>query len=55
LVPYWSAILKKQTLRALQISERGGLLICKNKGERVIIGGKAITFFKEAVSLDSFE
>ena len=55
LVPYWSAILKKQTLRALQISERGGLLICENKGERVIIGGKAITFFKEAVSLDSFE
>ena len=55
LVPYWSTILKKNTLRALQISDRGGLLICENKGKRVIIGGKAITFFKETVSLDSIE
>jgi PhzF family phenazine biosynthesis protein len=53
LVPYWSSILKKNTLRALQISDRGGLLMCENKDERVIIGGKAITFFKETVSLDS--
>ena len=27
--------------------------MCENRGERVIIGGKAITFFKETVSLDS--
>ena len=53
LVPYWSTILKKNTLSALQISDRGGLLICKKKEERVIIGGKAITFFKETLSLDS--
>ena len=53
LVPYWSSILNKHTLRALQISDRGGLLMCENKDERVIIGGKAITFFKETVSLDS--
>jgi len=53
LVPYWAAILKKHTLKALQISDRGGLLICENKGKRVIIGGKAITFFKEKLSLKS--
>ena len=53
LVPYWAAILKKHTLKALQISDRGGLLICENKGKRVTIGGKAITFFKEKLSLKS--
>ena len=53
LVPYWSDILKKDTLKALQISQRRGLLMCENMGDRVIIGGKASTFFKEIVSLNS--
>jgi PhzF family phenazine biosynthesis protein len=53
LVPYWSNILKKNTFKAIQISKRGGLLMCESKGNRVIIGGKANTFFKETLSLNS--
>ena len=44
LIPYWSAVLSKTKLSALQISERGGVLSCENKGDRVLIGGQAVTF-----------
>jgi len=46
LIPYWANILSKDKLIASQCSERGGILYCKNKGERVIISGKAITYSK---------
>lgn len=44
LIPYWSNRLGKKDLIAKQISERGGTLICKDAGERVLISGKARTF-----------
>jgi PhzF family phenazine biosynthesis protein len=44
LIPYWSKRLAKNHLRARQISTRGGELICKDLGERVEIGGKAVTY-----------
>lgn len=44
LIPYWSAQLKKQKLVAKQISKRGGILYCKQLGDRVEIGGKAVTY-----------
>lgn len=44
LIPYWSERLKKAELRAKQISERGGSLICINKGDRVLISGNAKTY-----------
>ncbi len=46
LIPFWSSILSKQNMLASQLSERGGALYCKNLGQRVIIGGKAITYSK---------
>lgn len=45
LVPYWSELLNKDELLALQISERMGKLSCRNAGNRVIVGGKARTYF----------
>ena len=54
LVPYWSRILHKKNLKALQLSDRGGLLICEDKGSRVILAGKANTFYKENFILNSF-
>ena len=54
LVPYWSRILHKKNLKALQLSDRGGLLICEDKGSRVILAGKANTFYKENFILTSF-
>lgn len=44
LIPYWAEKLGKQELLALQLSERGGKLVCTNKGERVLIAGQAKTY-----------
>lgn len=41
LTPYWSKILNKKELKAIQLSKRGGVLICRNMGDRVDISGKA--------------
>jgi PhzF family phenazine biosynthesis protein len=44
LIPYWSARLAKKEMTAIQLSERRGYLRCKDLGERVEIGGKAVTY-----------
>ena len=44
LIPYWSNRLGKKKLHARQVSARGGDLWCEDRGERVIIGGKAVRF-----------
>ncbi len=44
LVPFWAKRLGKETLFARQLSKRGGELFCENAGERVRIGGHAITY-----------
>ncbi len=44
LTPYWSQKLKKVHLSANQISSRGGELVCKMSGDRVEIGGQAVTY-----------
>lgn len=41
LVPYWSEVLNKKILTAKQVSKRGGKLWLENKGERILISGKA--------------
>lgn len=40
LIPLWSEKLNKSEMSALQLSKRGGRLICINKGSRCWIGGK---------------
>ena len=44
LTPYWSKRLQKRELYARQISKRGGELFCEDRGERVGIGGSAVTY-----------
>ncbi len=44
LIPYWAAQLNKSELIAKQVSQRGGVLYCKNLNNRVEIGGKAVTY-----------
>lgn len=44
LIPYWSDKLGKTKLHAYQLSARGGELFCENKGDRVIIAGRAAKF-----------
>ena len=43
LVPYWAERLGRQRFTALQASKRSGLLDCELKGDRVILGGHAVT------------
>ncbi|HHB76641.1 MAG TPA: PhzF family phenazine biosynthesis protein [Desulfobulbus sp.] len=51
LIPYWSSRLGKDRLHALQISERGGELFCKNQGERVQISGRAVQYLSGTLHL----
>lgn len=51
LIPYWSKKLGKNELVAKQISARGGILFCKNLGERVEIGGKTQTYLTGEILL----
>jgi predicted PhzF superfamily epimerase YddE/YHI9 len=44
LIPYWAQRLGRSKLRAMQISQRGGELFCEDRGERVGIGGRAVTY-----------
>jgi PhzF family phenazine biosynthesis protein len=46
LTPYWSAILGRKKLKALQVSARGGELVCEDLGDRVKIAGKAVTYLE---------
>ena len=44
LIPFWAERLGKTKLKALQISSRIGELDCELKGDRVWIGGQAVTY-----------
>lgn len=51
LIPYWSGRLGQRNLFARQISSRGGELFCENRGERVGIGGDAVTYAEGKIYL----
>jgi PhzF family phenazine biosynthesis protein len=44
LIPFWSKRVGKSELLARQVSRRGGELYCRDLGERVGIGGRAVTY-----------
>ncbi|MEZ5422353.1 MAG: PhzF family phenazine biosynthesis protein [Pyrinomonadaceae bacterium] len=46
LIPYWAGELGKNELFARQVSKRGGELFCEFVGDRVKIGGNAVTYLK---------
>lgn len=46
LIPYWANELGKNKLLARQVSKRGGELSCEFIGDRVRIGGNAVTYLK---------
>lgn len=51
LIPFWSNELRKNEMIAKQISGRGGILYCKNLGDRVEIGGKAVTYLMGEITV----
>jgi len=52
LVPYWSQKLGKTTLKARQISRRGGEIVCKVKGDRVFLTGAAVMYLEGELCLN---
>ena len=46
LTPYWSQKLNKNNMKAYQASERGGYITVTLEGDRVLLGGKAVTVVK---------
>jgi PhzF family phenazine biosynthesis protein len=52
LIPYWSKRLGKRELFARQKSRRGGELFCEDRGERVGIGGCALTYVEGKLSVE---
>ena len=51
LIPYWSNKLDKTSMYAEQLSERGGVLYCEDKNDRVLIGGNAIEYLKGEINI----
>lgn len=51
LIPYWAEELGKDKLFARQVSKRGGELHCELAGNRVKIGGNAVTYLRGEISV----
>jgi predicted PhzF superfamily epimerase YddE/YHI9 len=51
LIPYWAERLGKKDLHALQLSERGGEVFCTDRGDRVSIGGRCVTYLSGTITL----
>jgi PhzF family phenazine biosynthesis protein len=49
LIPYWSDRLDKKDLYARQLSGRGGEIFCKDRGERVVIAGRAVKYMEGTI------
>jgi PhzF family phenazine biosynthesis protein len=52
LAPYWSARLGRAELHARQVSARGGDVHCAVGGDRVRLGGTAVTYLEGTIEID---
>jgi PhzF family phenazine biosynthesis protein len=52
LVPYWAERLGRTELRALQVSRRGGELLCEHRGDRVFLQGRAVLYLSGEIEID---
>lgn len=51
LTPYWSKRLKKKKLNAMQVSPRGGTLICEDAGDRIKISGRVAFYLQGLIEV----
>ena len=51
LIPFWAGLTGKTKMKAVQLSKRKGFLDCELSGDRVLIGGKAITYLVGNISV----
>lgn len=52
LIPFWAEKLDKQKLSARQLSQRGGVVKCEQKGERVLMGGNCVFYMKGEIEIE---
>lgn len=52
LVPYWAERLDRTRLEARQLSARGGALRCELRGDRVRIGGQAVSYLDGVIEIE---
>lgn len=52
LVPYWAARLDRTRLEVRQLSARGGALRCELRGDRVRIGGQAVSYLDGVIEIE---
>ena len=51
LTPYWARRLGKSKLHAYQLSRRGGELFCEDRGDRVMISGRAVLYLQGFITI----
>jgi PhzF family phenazine biosynthesis protein len=51
LTPYWTAKLGKPVLRAYQASPRGGVLLCRQDGDRVELAGSCVPYLEGQIEI----
>jgi PhzF family phenazine biosynthesis protein len=51
LIPFWSDKLNKRILSALQLSRRGGKILCEQKDDRVKMGGSCVFYMKGEIEI----
>lgn len=51
LTPFWAERLGKTTMRAAQLSARGGELECTLRGDRVAISGRAVLYMEGTITI----
>ena len=51
LVPFWATRLGKKRLNVRQLSARGGVMVCEDRGARVTISGQCVRFLEGELTL----
>ena len=51
LVPFWAKRLGKKTLKARQVSPRGGNLLCTDDGARTILAGRCALYMRGEIEV----
>ena len=51
LTPYWAKRLGKKTLKARQVSPRGGDLVCTDEGDRTVLSGPCALYMTAEISV----
>ena len=49
--PFWAERLNRNPLRARQVSQRGGDLLCRVEGARVFLSGRAVPYLEGSITI----